>query len=226
MMRSSRRSRSARYCARVLSCNVAPSSADGDGAQQQPFERGAECGIAALDRIARIAQQMRQAHLPLHRMAALAAEHVGHPDPRLDGAEQVLHHGLAAAGANDVQHRQRADEHPFPPGLAAHPRRGLVGADHRACRHRRADRRRGGQQRLARAGQHVADRTFADREPENVAHQGGQPFQPDGVGVMQVDHQARRPTDRTANRVPVRSAPARSHVRRSRRNGRRTAAPA
>jgi hypothetical protein len=51
------------------------SSSDGDRAQQQPLERGAEFAIAALDGVARIAQQMRQAYLPVHRMAALAAQH-------------------------------------------------------------------------------------------------------------------------------------------------------
>src|SRR5437588_10355304 len=51
---------------------------------------------------------MRQTHLPLHPMAALAAQHIGDPDHRLNGAEQVLRHGLATAGANDVQHRERS----------------------------------------------------------------------------------------------------------------------
>jgi hypothetical protein len=175
---------------------VSPSP-NGDRAQQQPFERGAEGDIATLNRIPRIAQQMRQAHLPVRPVAALAAQHVGDPDRRLDGAEQVPHHSLAAAGANDVQHRQRADEHPFPPGLAGHPCRGLVGTYYPAGRHGLADRRRRRKQRLARAGQHVADRTFTDRQGEHLAHQGGQPFQPDGLGVMQVHHQRR---DRLAER--------------------------
>jgi len=122
-------------------------------------------------------------------MAALAAQHVGHPDHRLKGTEQRADHGLAAAGANDVQHRQGADKHPLPPGLAAHPRRGFVGADHRACRHRLADRRRRNQQRLTRPEQHVADRTFADRQREHLAHQGGEPLQSDRMGVMQIHHQ-------------------------------------
>jgi hypothetical protein len=38
------------------------SSSDGDRAQQQTLERGAEGDIASLDGIARIAQQMRQAY--------------------------------------------------------------------------------------------------------------------------------------------------------------------
>jgi hypothetical protein len=37
---------------------------DRDGPQQQPPERRAERRIAALDRVFRVAQQMRQAHLP------------------------------------------------------------------------------------------------------------------------------------------------------------------
>jgi len=99
------------------------------------------------------------------------------------------HHGLAATGTDHVQHGQRADEHPFPPGLAAHPRRGLIRTHHRTCGHGVADRRRCGEQGFPRAGQHIVDRTFTDGETEKVAHQGGEPLQPDGVRVVQVDHQ-------------------------------------
>ena len=159
--------------------------------------KSSEDDIATFHGIPRITQQMRQAHLPFHRVAALAAQHVGDPDRRPDGAEQVPHRSLAAAGANDVQHRQRANKYPFPPGLPHYPRRGLVGADHLAGRHRLADGRRRSQQRLTRTGQHVADRTFTDRERKHLAHQSGQPFQPDGVGVMQVHHQG---CDRLAER--------------------------
>ena len=87
-----------------------------------------------------------------------------------------------------MQHRQGADEHPFPPVLAFHPHRGLVGADHRAGQHDLLDRRRGIQQRFARAGQDVADRALADRQREEFVHQQGQPFHADGMGVMQIDH--------------------------------------
>src|SRR5216683_854268 len=96
-------------------------SADGNGAQQQPPERSTERGVATFDGELRIAQQMRQAHLPCHPVSALAAQHVGHPDRRPDLAEQRLHHGLAATGTDDVQHRQCGDEHPFPPVLADYP---------------------------------------------------------------------------------------------------------
>ena len=188
-MRLSRRSRSARYCFSVMSLQCRPSSPDGDRAQQQSLERGAEGGIAAFDGIGRIAQQMRQAHLPFDGVATLAAQHVGHPDHRPDLAEQGLNHGLAAAGADHVQHGQAADEHPFPPVLAAHPRGGLIGTHHRTGEHRRADRCRCRQQWFTRAGQHVADRTLAEGEREDLVHQRGQPFHADGVRVVQVDHQ-------------------------------------
>lgn len=48
------------------------SSPDRDGAQQQPPERDTESGIAALHSIARIAQRMRQTHLPFDGVAALS----------------------------------------------------------------------------------------------------------------------------------------------------------
>jgi hypothetical protein len=54
------------------------------------------------------------AHLPIHPVTALAARHIGDPDRWLNGAEQLLHHDLAAAG-RVMQHRQGADEDPFPP---------------------------------------------------------------------------------------------------------------
>ena len=59
--------------------------------------------------------------------------------------------------------------------------------------------------RFSRAGQHIVDRTFADGETEKVAHQGGQPLQPDGVGVVQIDHQGGdRLTKRRAGFQPAR----------------------
>src|SRR5271154_189711 len=75
------------------------SSPDSNSPQQQPLEWCTEGGIAALDGIARIAQQMCQAHLPFDGVAALAAQHVGHPDHRPDLAKQGLNDGLAPTGA-------------------------------------------------------------------------------------------------------------------------------
>ena len=88
-----------------------------------------------------------------------------------------------------MQHRQGADEYPFPPVLAAHSRGSFIGADHRAGDHHLLDRRRRDQQRLPCAGQDVADRALADREAKEFVHQRGQPFHADGVRVVQVDHQ-------------------------------------
>ena len=140
---------------------------------------------------------MRQADLPKQAVATLGAEHVRHPDCRLGVAEHAGHHSAAAAGPDHVQHRQRGDEHPFPPVAAAHPGRRLVAAHHGGSGHRRLDRALCGQQRFGRALQHVADRTFADAQAENLAQQRCQPFEADGVGVMQVDHQR---ADRLAKR--------------------------
>jgi hypothetical protein len=99
MIRSSRRSRSARYCASVVSASRRrrPIST----ARSSSSLNGLEGGIAGLDGVTGIAQQMRDAHLlPLRGVAALAAQHVRHPDQQLGGTEQVLHNGLAAAGAD------------------------------------------------------------------------------------------------------------------------------
>ena len=182
------------------------SSPDSNSPQQQPLEWCTEGGIAALDGIARIAQQMCQAHLPFDGVAALAAQHVGHPDHRPDLAKQGLNDGLAPTGADHVQHGQRPDKHPFPPVLAAHPRGSLVGTHHRTGEHRRADRCRCHQQRFTCAGQHVADRTLAEGEREDLVHERGQPFHADGVRVVQIDHQGGdRLTERRAGFQPGRS---------------------
>ena len=104
--RSSRRSRSARYCFQCAVDQPLSSSSDGDGAQQQSLERCTEGSIATLDGIARITQQMRQAHLPLHGVKPRWLPSISETQTLgLDGPEQVGHHGLAAAGANNVQHR-------------------------------------------------------------------------------------------------------------------------
>jgi hypothetical protein len=77
---------------------------------------------------------------------------------------------------------------PLPPVLAFDPHRGLVGADHGVGEHDVLDCRRGIQQRLAGAGQDVADRTLTDRQGEQFVHQQGQSFHAYGMGVMQIDH--------------------------------------
>lgn len=75
-----------------------PPPADGNGPQQQPLERQAEHGVAALHGGTRITQQVRQAYLPLPGMAALAAQHVGKPHRRADCA-CCGKRGVAAAPA-------------------------------------------------------------------------------------------------------------------------------
>jgi hypothetical protein len=46
-----------------------------------------------------------QADLSQDTLAALAAEHLGHPHLRSDWAEQRGHHRLATAGLDHMQHR-------------------------------------------------------------------------------------------------------------------------
>ncbi|MDB5393513.1 MAG: hypothetical protein JWM91_1019 [Rhodospirillales bacterium] len=59
---------------------VASPSTDGDGAQQQALEVGGETGIAFIDGVLGVAQQMGEADLALGAMAVLAAIAVGAPD--------------------------------------------------------------------------------------------------------------------------------------------------
>jgi len=67
-------------------------------------------------------------------------------------------------------------------GLAADPRGGLVGADHRAGAHRLRQRFGGGDQRRLCAGQDVGDGAFADGHPEHLRHQLDEALKADRLG--------------------------------------------
>ena len=94
------------------------SSSDGDGAQQQSPEWRAECGVAALDRVGRIAQKVRQTDLPKDAMATLAPQHVGEalvqfrvggkmaPHPKLLRDDWLATDRIRTSGhQHSVQHR-------------------------------------------------------------------------------------------------------------------------
>jgi hypothetical protein len=61
-------------------------------------------GLAALDSLGRVAQKMRQTHLPKDAMATLASQHVGDPYDGPRFSKQSRYKRLASAGLDDVQH--------------------------------------------------------------------------------------------------------------------------
>jgi hypothetical protein len=79
--------------------------------------------------------------------------------------------------------------HPLPPGLAADPRRGLIGTHHGTGAHGRGDRDGGGQQRRLGAGQDVGDGTLTDAHAEHLGHQPGEALKADRLGDMKMDDQ-------------------------------------
>src|ERR1700761_6379201 len=99
--------------------HLSPSS-DGDGTQQKSPEWGAERGIAALDGVGRIAQKMRQAHLPKDAMAALAPQHVGDPYGWLGFSKSAVTTALPRLGWICAAWRA-CRQNPLPPVLALHP---------------------------------------------------------------------------------------------------------
>jgi len=219
---------------------VAPSP-NGNRARQQALGRRREVGVAAVDGALRVAKQVRQADLPPVRMAALAAEAVGHPRARAPGAERRPHHGCAPAGPDDARHADACDKHPVPPGPACHPHGGLVGGNHGRCAGLSGDGGGRGHERRLGAGQDVAGRALTDGWAEHLTHHGTRPLQADRLGAAQTNRQGLdRPAKRRARLNPplafqrlrrrnansARPALARPRAPRSSRNAHRTAAPA
>jgi hypothetical protein len=94
------------------------------------FGRGAKQGVARLDRVAQVAQLVRQTDLPQLGMAALGVVEIGYPDLRPVPAQHLPHHRPAAARPDDVEHHRLVLEHPVPAAPAVDPHCGLVGTDH------------------------------------------------------------------------------------------------
>ena len=169
---------------------------------------------------------MRQTHLPYDPWPRWLPSMSDTHTSGLGGAEQRLTTALPRLGrmmCSTASVPTNTHSHQFLPltraEVSSEQTTGLASTD-------RADRCRCGQQRLTRAGQHVADRTLADRQREELVHQQGQPFHADGMGVVQIDHHRGDRAGRRAILAPVRAGRRRSPARRSRRNDRRTGAPA
>src|ERR1700674_3789379 len=106
-------------------------SGDGAGALEQLAQAGREGGVAGLDSVLGIADEMGEADLmvllgPIH----LGGEAVGNPEVRAVLAQELFDHGPAAVGVDDEAGVLAVMEHPGPPGPLADPHAGFVGFHH------------------------------------------------------------------------------------------------
>ncbi len=73
-----------------------------------------------------------QTNLTHRAVAELAAIAIRHPNFRLCAFQERGHNRGGTRGFDHVANRRRTQQHPLPPGLAANPLGGLIGADNRA----------------------------------------------------------------------------------------------
>ena len=141
--------------------------------------------------------------------AHLCAVAVGDPHGGTDVAEEVRDHVLAAAVANDEAAVFAVMKDPGPPVLFADPDAGLVRLQHGACEQAGADQVVLPGERRPAVGEHVDQRAFADRKPEQIRHQPRQPLERDGVHEAQIDHESPqvRPERRARRHVGRRVRP-------------------
>src|SRR5882757_6213848 len=81
-------------------------SADGDGALQEGLEAWCEDGIAVIDGVLGVTQEMGEADLPLQPMAVLGRIAVGYPDLWHGAAQEVGDHFGAAARSDHMIDRR------------------------------------------------------------------------------------------------------------------------
>ena len=105
-------------------------AADSAGPLQKALEGRREDGVAGIDGVLRIADQMGEADLVRRGMPALGREPIGDPHLWPGIAEELDGHDPAACRRDRVIDRRRRSEHPLPVRLAADAGRGLVAGDH------------------------------------------------------------------------------------------------
>ena len=176
---------------------------------QQVLQAGRERDVACVDGVLGVAEEMGEADLMVgFSPAHLCAVAVGDPHGGTDVGEEVRDHVLAAAVANDEAAVFAVMEDPGPPVLFADPDAGLVRLQHGACKQAGADQVVLPGERRPAVGEHVDQRAFADRKPEQIRHQPRQPRERDGVHEAQIDHESPqvRPERRARRHVAGASA--------------------
>ena len=162
---------------------MGPAPADRARVLEQRLEAGREDGVAVVDGILRVADQVREAELMLLGVLALCGQPVRQPHLGLRAGEERRRHALAAGLSHDEGDGRRA---PLPPGLALHARTGLVAGDHLAGAHLCRDPVGRRAKCLADAGEHVGDGALRDGEAEQALADLGQPLEADHLAAVQV----------------------------------------
>lgn len=180
------------------------------GPLQQVLQAGGKRDVAGVDSILGVADEMGEADLVIGLGPAhLRAVAVGHPNGGAHVAEEVRHQVLAAAVADHEAAVLVVMEGPQPPVLLADPDARLVRLQHRAGEQAGADQAPLPGERRPAVGQHIDQRAFADRKPEQIGHQPRQPLERDGVHEAQIDRESPqvRPERRARRHVGRRLRP-------------------
>ncbi len=176
---------------------------DAERPAQQLAEPRREDGIAAVDGVLDVAQEMGEADLMACGQILLAGVALGDPDRRAMVAEHVLGDRFRPARRDLVQNGGGRDEHPVPVGGAIDPGRGFVRADHPGGQQLFLDGPAGRCHRTLRAPKSVGDGAFGHLQPEQLGHHPRQPLEADVMAVVQVQKQR---SDRRTERRPGRHA--------------------
>jgi hypothetical protein len=156
--------------------------------QQQHDHPPGQHGVAAVERILGIAEDVSEAGLVLLAPACLRAQPVGDPDTRPHAVEEALDHVLVAPRFDNEAATVGVLEHPQPPIGFAHAKARLVRADHRPRQQPAADRRHLRCEGRRRCLQHRRQRALAQLHPELHVQNRGQPFIRHGVALPQMHH--------------------------------------
>src|SRR3954465_13128575 len=164
---------------------------DANSATQQRNHLPGQHGVAAVERVLGVAQEVGKAGLGLLAPARLRPEPVGDPNTWPHAIEEALDHVLVAPWFDDEAATVGILEHPQPPVGLAHAKARLARADHRPRQQSAADRRHLRRERRRRSLEHRRQRALAQLHPELHVPNRGQPLIGHGVTLPQMHH--RRP---------------------------------
>src|SRR4051794_8352625 len=125
----------------AAACQALAMTPDANSAIQQRNHLPGQHGVAAVERVLGVAQEMGKADLVLLAPARLRPEPVGDPNTWPHAIEEALDHVLVAPWFDDEAATVGILEHPQPPVGLAHAKARLVRANHRPRQQSAADRR-------------------------------------------------------------------------------------
>src|SRR4249920_2688879 len=158
------------------------------GAAQELAQARRECGVAGIDGVLSIADEMSEADLmillgPIH----LGREPVGNPEIGTVFAQELFDHGSAAVGMNDETGVLGVMEDPGPTSPLSDAHTGLVRLQDGAGEQAFTDQARSARERKLTVVEHVDKRAFADFKLEQIGEQPRKPLERYRLGEAQVD---------------------------------------